>query len=137
MTTKQIIVDFSGESPVQGQADYIAPETPTFVPNKIKIRQCIIGMKNADWITPAEARAWAERNALPSFINALIEHLPEGQQDDAYITALTMTEVERNNPLIEAAATILLPDATPAERTQAIDAFFISWAQINGAPANG
>ena len=110
--------------------EYDPPPVQEPVPSQISFRQCVIGMLMGEIITPQEADDWSARAALPQFVSATIDTLPEEQRLFARITARTMTEVERSNPLIEAAAAIKMPNATPEERSEAADNYFRAWKAI-------
>lgn len=99
-------------------------------PDLISFRQAVIGLRHVGFIDDDGALAWARREALPAVIRQMIARLPAEQRVDAEITALTMTEVRRDNPLIAMAAAALLPDATQTERDAARDGYFRAWAQI-------
>ena len=92
---------------------------PAEIPS-ITRRQFLIAAAMAGLLTPTEA----ETGALPAVLEATFNTLPTSQALAARITWANMTKIERNEPLVAAAAAAFgLNDAE-------VDAFFLSAAQI-------
>ena len=113
--------DFAAPEPVE-------PVVP--VPQSITKRQLLLGLMSDQWITPAEAEAWADNTALPGPINDVINAMPAEQQPAARITAKTMSVAERDNPLFRAAAQAAMPEASEEDIDAALDQAFIAWADL-------
>ena len=104
---------------------------PNAVPQSITMRQLLIGLMGAEWITPAEADAWSADGTLPPTITAVIDALPtEAERVAARITARKMSSAYRNDLLLIAAAQAAMPDATEQEISDALDDAFRAWSQI-------
>ncbi len=102
-----------------GVASPLAKVFPT-----LTIRQFIIALAQAGFITPAEALAAATVRTIPAAIAAVFSGLPADQKLGAEITFGLMTQVSRNEPLVAAcAASMGLTDAQ-------VDAFFTNAAGI-------
>ena len=101
------------------------------VPESITMRQLLIGLMGAKWITPAEADAWSAAGTLPPTITAVIDALPtEAERVAARITARKMSSAYRNDPLLIAAAQAAMPDASEQEISDALDQAFREWSQL-------
>ena len=101
------------------------------VPESITMRQLLIGLMGAEWITPAQADAWSADGALPTTITAVIDALPtEAERVAARITARKMSSAYRNDPLLIAAAQAAMPDASEKEISDALDQAFREWSKI-------
>lgn len=92
--------------------------------SSITRRQFLIGAAGAGLLTSAEAEAAATGGAIPAAIEAVFNTLPNAQNLAARITWATMTKIERNEPLVDAAA------AAFGLNESEVDAFFLSAAQI-------
>lgn len=92
---------------------------PAEIPS-ITRRQFLIAAAMAGLLTPAEA----ETGALPAVLDATFNTLPTSQALAARITWANMTRIERNEPLVDAAAAAF--GLNEAE----VDAFFLSAAAI-------
>ena len=110
----------------------LAPEPePEPAPQSITMRQLLIGLMGAEWITPAEADAWSADGTLPATITAVIDALPtEDERVAARITARKMSSAYRDDPLLIAAAQAAMPDATEQEISGTLDQAFREWSQI-------
>jgi len=73
------------------------------VPYVVSRRQFILALYSVGFITAAEAIAAAKTGEVPAAISALFALLPLDQAVSAQVTWASMTEVQRNHPLIEAA----------------------------------
>lgn len=104
--------------------------TPPPAPRTVTFRQFLLGLMGAEWVSAAEAEAWAARSALPASVTAVIAALPEAQRPAARVTALTMTEVDRADPLVIAAATAAMPGASEPEVLAALEAAFAEWSAL-------
>ena len=110
-------------------APFIEPPDP--VPRAITMRQLLIGLMGAGWITPVEADAWSADGTLPKTITAVIDALPtEAERVAARITARKMSSAYRNDPLLIAAAQAAMPDATEQEISDTLDQAFREWSQL-------
>ena len=109
-----------------------APEPePEPAPQSITMRQLLIGLMGAEWITPAEADAWSADGTLPATITAVIGALPtEVERVAARITARKMSSAYRDDPLLIAAAQAAMPDATEQEIDDTLDQAFREWSQL-------
>ena len=109
-----------------------APEPePEPVPQSITMRQLLIGLMGAEWITPAEADAWSADGTLPPTITDVIDALPtEAERVAARITARKMSSAYRNDPLLIAAAQAAMPDTTEQEISDTLDDAFRAWSQL-------
>lgn len=106
-------------------------EPPESVPGSITMRQLLIGLMGAGWITPAEADAWSADGTLPATITKVIDALPtEAERVAARITARKMSSAYRNDPLLIAAAHAAMPDASEQEISDTLDEAFREWSQI-------
>ena len=104
---------------------------PEPAPQSITMRQLLIGLMGAEWITPAEADAWSADGTLPATITAVIDALPtEAERVAARITARKMSSAYRNDPLLIAAAQAAMPDATEQEISETLDQAFREWSQL-------
>ena len=104
---------------------------PEPVPLSITMRQLLIGLMGAEWITPAQADAWSADGTLPATITAVIDALPtEAERVAARITARKMSSAYRNDPLLIAAAQAAMPDATEQEISDTLDQAFREWSKI-------
>jgi len=100
-------------------------------PDSITMRQLLIGLMGAEWITPAEADAWSADGTLPPAITAVIDALPtEAERVAARITARKMSRAYRNDPLLIAAAQAAMPDADEQEISDTLDDAFRAWSQL-------
>ena len=101
------------------------------VPESITMRQLLIGLMGAEWITPAEADTWSADGTLPATIMAVIDALPtEAERVAARITARKMSSAYRNDPLLIAAAQAAMPDAAEQEINDTLDDAFRAWSQL-------
>lgn len=117
------------DKPDWSQIEAWSPPVP--VPDSITLRQLLIGLRRAKWITPAEADAWSADGTLPSAITAVIDDLPtEDERVDARITARRMSDAYRNDPLLIAAAHAAMPDADEQEISDTLDQAFREWSQL-------
>ena len=109
-----------------------APEPePEPAPQSITMRQLLIGLMGAEWITPAEADAWSAGGTLPKPIADVIDTLPtEAERVAARITARKMSSAYRNDALLIAAAQAAMPDATEQEISDALDDAFRAWSAL-------
>ena len=106
-------------------------EAPEPVPESITMRQLLIGLMGAEWITPAQADAWSADGTLPLTITAVIDALPtEAERVAARITARKMSSAYRNDPLLIAAAQAAMPDADEKEINDTLDQAFREWSQL-------
>ena len=106
-------------------------EAPEPVPESITMRQLLIGLMGAEWITPAQADAWSADGTLPPTITAVIDALPtEAERVAARITARKMSVALRNDPLLIAAAHAAMPDADAATIDATLDQAFREWSQL-------
>ena len=104
---------------------------PNPVPQSITMRQLLIGIMGAKWITPAQADAWSADGTLPLTITDVIDALPtEDERVAARITARKMSSAYRDDPLLIAAAQAAMPDATEQEISGTLDQAFREWSQI-------
>jgi hypothetical protein len=108
-----------------GQWVYVAPPTPPVaVPATISRRQLLIGLATEGYITAPEAVAAATTGALPTILQKVISTMSATNQVGAQITWASMSDAERTNPLLLAAAQSI-------GKTQAdIDALFIKYGSI-------
>lgn len=110
---------------VMNVAPYVAPEPlPEPVPSVISFAQLLIGLVSEGWITASEGRAWRDRVSLPAQVQMVIEGLPEDQQFAAETRALAPSEVNRNDPLVVALATVA------GKTTEEIDTFFRTYSKV-------
>ena len=101
------------------------------VPESITMRQLLIGLMGAGWITPAEADTWSADGTLPAAITAVIDALPtEAERVAARITARKMSSAYRNDPLLIAAAQAAMPDADAATIDATLDDAFRAWSAL-------
>ena len=109
-----------------------APEPePEPAPQSITMRQLLIGLMGAEWITPAQADAWSADGTLPPTITDVIDALPtEDERVAARITARKMSNAYRNDPLLIAAAQAAMPEADEAAIEETLDDAFRAWSQI-------
>ena len=121
-----------GEKPPQSDLDALAGVPgKASVPKSITMRQLLIGLMGAGWITPAQADAWSADGSLPPTIMAVIDALPtEAERVAARITARKMSSAYRNDPLLIAAAQAAMPDASEQEISDALDQAFREWSQL-------
>ena len=104
---------------------------PNAVPQSITMRQLLIGLMGAEWITPAQADAWSADGTLPPPITAVIDALPtEAERVAARITARKMSSAYRHDLLLLAAAQAAMPDATEQEISDTLDDAFRAWSQL-------
>jgi hypothetical protein len=90
---------------------------PPPVPASISRRQFLIALTQAGLITDAEALAAARTGEVPAAIDAVFARLPPQQALAARITWATMTVIERDHPLVQAAIDAKL---TTAEQVDAL-----------------
>lgn len=107
-----------------------APTQPAAAPSSVTMRQLLLGLMRDGWITAAEAEAWAERNALPAAVEGVIAAMPEADRTAARVTAYTMTEARRADPLLVGAARAAMPEATDAEIAATLEAAFATWSTL-------
>ena len=101
------------------------------VPESITMRQLLIGLMGAEWITPAQADAWSADGTLPATITAVIDALTtEAERVAARITARKMSSAYRNDPLLIAAAQAAMPEANEQEISDTLDQAFRDWWQF-------
>ena len=101
------------------------------VPESITMRQLLIGLMGAEWITPAEADAWSADGTLPATITTVIDALStEAERVAARITARKMSSAYRNDPLLIAAAQAAMPDADEQEISDTLDQAFRDWSAL-------
>lgn len=105
--------------------EWVANEeaAPQEIPS-ITRRQFLIGAAGAGLLTAAEAEAAATSGAIPAAIEAVFNTLPSSHALAARITWATMTKIERDEALVDAAAAAF--GLTPEQA----DAFFLSAASI-------
>ena len=141
----QFIGSYDGAAPPEGAIEVPYPPDdarqpwtgegwgpiPTQVPESITMRQLLIGLMGAEWITPAQADAWSADGTLPPTITAVIDALPnEAERVAARITARKMSSAYRNDPLLIAAAQAAMPEANEQEISDTLDQAFREWSQI-------
>lgn len=97
---------------------------------RVSFRQLVLGLLRDGWIDAAAAEAWATRSAIPAPLLAVMDTMPESDRPAARITALTMAEAHRLDPLLVAAAGAAMPTATPEERDAALDIAFDIWRTL-------
>jgi hypothetical protein len=90
---------------------------PPPVPGAISRRQLLIALAAAGLITEAEALAAAKTGEVPAAIDAAFRGLPPESALAARITWATMTQVERDHPLVQA---IIDAQIAPAEQVDAL-----------------
>ena len=101
------------------------------VPESITMRQLLIGLRRAKWITPAQADAWSADGTLPPTITAVIDAMPtEDERVDARITARKMSVALRDDPLLIAAAQAAMPEADEQEISDTLDQAFRDWSKL-------
>lgn len=81
-----------------------APPVPVTVPASITRRQLIMALLDGGFITEAEAIAAAQTGAVPAFVMAYFNQLPDHEKTDATITWATMSMCLRADPLLLAVA---------------------------------
>lgn len=106
------------------------PVFPEPVPANISFRQLVLGLKRGGFISREEALAWSRREALPATVQAVIANMPAEQGEEAEITALTMIEAQRSDPLLAAAAQAHMPELTSAELEDLLDQSFRDWSKL-------
>lgn len=79
--------------------DLVPTPVPTITP-----RQLFMALVLNEIITPEEAIAAATVGAMPAIMEGIVSLLPEEQRPLVRITWARMTEVDRNNPLVDALA---------------------------------
>lgn len=103
---------------------------PLRSPPPITMRQMLLGALGSGFLSASEAEAWAQRNAVPAFIEALIQAQPEDARAPLRVTLLTMAQVDRAHPMVrlaaDAAEAVLGREITDAE----IDAFWRECASL-------
>ena len=100
------------------------------VPESITMRQLLIGLMEADRLSPEEAEAWSD-GKLPEIVNQIINQMPAGKERAAArITARKMSVAMRNDPLLIAAAQAAMPDADAATIDATLDDAFRAWSQL-------
>ena len=131
------IIQWDGPTPppshseIVSEAQKIADEEADPVPQSITMRQLLIGLMGAEWITPTQADAWSADGTLPATITAVIDALPtEAERVAARITARKMSNAYRNDPLLISAAQAAMPDATEEEINEALDQSFRDWSKL-------
>jgi hypothetical protein len=97
---------------------------PPPVPSAISRRQLLIALVAAGLITEVEALAAAKTGDVPTVIDTVFSKLPPEQALAARITWATMTQVERDHPLVQA-----IIDAQIASAEQ-VDALFRAAARL-------
>lgn len=107
-----------------------APTMPAAAPSSVTMRQLLLGLMRDGWITAAEAEAWASRNALPAAVEGVIAAMPDALATAARVTAYTMTEARRDDPLLVGAARAAMPEATDAEIAATVKAAFATWSTL-------
>lgn len=112
---------------LQAQVDAMPAPTNS---SRVTFRQLLLGLMADEWITAAEAETWASRSALPSIVEGAIASLPADDRPAARVTAHTMTEAYRTDPLLVAAATAAMPEADAEQVAAALDASFDAWSEL-------
>lgn len=87
----------------------------------LSFAQLLTGLVAMGWITEAEGMEWLKGVALPAEITSLIAGLPAEVRFGTTARAMRMTQAERNDPLVDALATVR---GIPPED---IDAFFLAY----------
>ena len=109
---------FAQEDDVQPQGLFMS------LPLVISVRQFLMGMAIDDIITQEEAIAAASTGAVPSFIQTMIDALPEDQAFAAEMSWRAMYQTERYNPiLIQLAGSLGYDGPTMDDKFQA-------WSQL-------
>jgi hypothetical protein len=111
-------------TPEEEAAILAVRNAPPPVPSAISRRQLLIALTAAGLITEAEALAAAKTGETPAVIDVVFGKLPKEQALAARITWATMTQVERDHPLVQA-----IIDAQIATAEQ-VDALFRTAAQL-------
>lgn len=104
-------------------------------PHTITFRQLVIRAAIDQWITPEDALAWSRRAEIPAIMAAVIATLTPEQQVVANVTAATMVEAQRSDPLLaaiagEAIAVAIGSAPSESDLDDALDAFFRAAAQL-------
>jgi hypothetical protein len=81
-------------------------EQPLPVPASITRRQLLLQLQRAGWITTSEAVAAATSGAVPTLLGNVLAGMTTEEADEARITWAAMSQAERTNPLLIAAATV-------------------------------
>jgi hypothetical protein len=111
-------------TPEEEAAILAVRNAPPPVPSAISRRQLLIALTAAGLITKAEALAAAKTGDVPAAIDTVFAKLPPEQTLAARITWATMTQVERDHPLVQA-----IIDAQIASAEQ-VDALFRAAAKL-------
>jgi hypothetical protein len=111
-------------TPEEEAAILAVRNAPPPVPTSISRRQLLITLVTAGLITEAEALAAAKTGDVPAAIDTVFAKLPQEQALAARITWATMTQVERDHPLVQA---IIAAQIATAEQ---VDALFRAAAQL-------
>lgn len=117
--------ELSAEEQAAIEAEWAAedakgPEVPPVV-TAVQLREALVA---AYWITEDEADQWAFATQLPAVVQAVVDAQPLADQRRLRRLLLTMREVERVHPLVDAIATAA--GQTPADA----DAIFIAAASV-------
>jgi hypothetical protein len=83
-------------------------------PQEVTALQFILAAAREEWITDAEAEAWAAERALPALVTDAIAALPQAVQFDARVRARSMTAIRIDDPILS----LIMPvvEATEADR---------------------
>jgi hypothetical protein len=111
-------------TPEEEAAILAVRNAPPPVPSAVSRRQLLIALTAAGLITEAEALAAAKTGDVPAAIDTVFAKLPKEDALAARITWATMTQVERDHPLVQA---IIDAQIAPAEQ---VDALFRAAAQL-------
>jgi hypothetical protein len=111
-------------TPEEEAAVLAVRNAPPLVPGAISRRQLLIALVATGLITEVEALAAAKTGDVPAAIDTVFSKLPPEQTLAARITWATMTQVERDHPLVQA-----IIDAQIASAEQ-VDALFRAAAQL-------
>lgn len=111
----------AGAEPPPTAEELIAAERSVM---RLSFAQLMIGLVSEGWLTPEDGRAWRDRVALPTPVQALISSLPAEQQFAAETRALAPSEIARLDPLV------IMLGASQQKTPEQIDAFFRKYAAV-------
>ena len=108
-------------------APYVPPKP--IVPTQISDRQFAIEARNRGFITQAEALAFVSNGTIPTVLLAVLQQLPQKEQDDAMITLAGTPFFERYSPLAIFIGSMFAA-STNTDANTYLDDFFIQAGSI-------